>query len=192
MEKEAQGPVTRIIRSIQSGDPAAAEELLPVVYSELRKLGRALMTHLPPGNTLQGTSLVHEAYLRLVDDGDQDWKSRAYFFGAAARAMRRILVEQARRKAAVKHGGRLARLSAEEIEIPIASPVEDILALDMSLERLRAKYPRQADVVELRFFVGLPDAEIARVLGVSEPTVRRDWRFARVFLYDTLQPPTTS
>ena len=186
MTESSPGPVTQLIRSIQSGDPEAADQLLPIVYAELRGLGRAMMAHLPPGNTLQGTSLVHEAYLRLIGDEERDWKCRAYFFAAAAQAMRRILVDQARRKAAIKHGGGQVRLDADEVEIPITLPAEDVLALDDSLERLRTRDARKAAVVELRFFAGLSIEETALVLGISEPTVERDWRFARAFLYDEL------
>jgi RNA polymerase sigma factor (TIGR02999 family) len=181
------GPVTRLLKSIQSGDYQAAYDLLPIVYAELRNLGRAMVARLPPGNTLQGTALVHEAYLRLVGDEEQDWKCRAYFFAAAAQAMRRIVIDQARRKAAIKHGGGRVRVDADEVEIPIVYPVEDMQALDESLARLRAQDTRKADVVDLRFFAGLSIEETARVLGVSEPTVERDWRFARAYLYDELQ-----
>jgi RNA polymerase sigma factor (TIGR02999 family) len=186
MSEFTPGPVTLLLRSIQSGDYQAAGELLPIVYAELRNLGRAMIARLPPGNTLQGTALVHEAYLRLVGDEERDWKCRAYFFAAAAQAMRRIVIEQGRRKAALKHGGGRMRLDIDEIEIPIAYPVEDMQALDESLTRLRAQDPRKADVVDLRFFAGLSIEETARVLGVSEPTVERDWRFARAYLFDEL------
>jgi RNA polymerase sigma factor (TIGR02999 family) len=187
MSESSPGPVTRLIRSIQYGDPVAAEQLLPIVYAELRNLGRALMARIPPGNTMQGTALVHEAYLRLVGDQEKDWKCRAYFFAAAAQAMRRILVEQARRKAAIKYGGGNVRLDVDDVEIPIEPPVEDMLALDECLGHLRARDPRKADVVDLRYFAGLSIEETALVLGVSQPTVERDWRFARAFLYDELQ-----
>lgn len=186
MTESAPGMVTRIVRSVQAGDAAAAEQLLPIVYGELRSLGRSLMAHVPPGNTLQGTALVHEAYVRLIAAEDRDWKSRSYFFAAAAQAMRRILVEQARRKAAVKHGGGRIRLDADDFEISIPHPAENVLALDRGLERLRAHDARKADVVELRFFAGLTIEETAEVLGVSEPTVERDWRFSRAYLYGEL------
>ena len=186
MNETSRGMVTRVLQAMDSGDSAAAEKLLPIVYEELRCLGRALMVKVPPGNTLQGTALVHEAYLRLVGEDDPDWKCRRYFFAAAAQAMRRILVEQARRKAAKKHGGGKGRRNANEIDIPIESPVEDMLALDESLKKLREKDPRKAEVVELRYFGGLSIEETAKVLGVSEPTVERDWRFSRAFLYEEL------
>jgi len=180
-------PVTRILQEIAGGDPRSAEQLLPCVYSELRTLARALIADFPPGNTLQPTALVHEAYLRLVGKADPGWNGRGHFFGAAARAMRRILVEQARRKAALKRGGGQKRIDADEFEIPIESPVEDILALDTALGILSTLDERKTRVVELRFLVGLDIAETAEVLGVSEPTVERDWRFARAFLYDQLR-----
>ena len=186
MNDSAPGKVTRIFRSLEAGEYAAADKLLPILYEELRGLGRSMMAHVPPGNTLQGTALVHEAYLRLVAEGDRDWKNRRYFFGAAARAMRRILVEQARRKAALKHGGGQARLDADEVDLPIAQPAEDVLAIDRGLERLREQEPRKADVVELRFFAGLTIEETAKVLQFSEPTVERDWRFSRAFLFDQM------
>lgn len=181
--------VTELLRAATPGDPQAAARLLPLVYAELRKLGGALMARTPPGNTLQPTALVHEAYLRLVGDEDPGWNGRGHFFAAAAEAMRRILVEQARRKAAVKHGGGQARVNADDIDIPIEAPGEDILALDEALERLRERDERKAQVVALRYFAGLSIAETARMLGVSEPTVERDWRFARALLYDQLTSP---
>ena len=184
MNDSAPGMVTGIFRSLEAGEFAAADQLLPILYDELRRLGRSMMARVPPGNTLQGTAIVHEAYVRLVAEGDRDWKNRRYFFGAAARAMRRILVEQARRKAAVKHGGGQVRLDANEIDLPIEHPAEDVLALDRGLDRLRDMDPRKADVVDLRFFAGLTIAETAEVLDISEPTVERDWRFSRAFLFD--------
>lgn len=178
--------VTQVLKALEDGDPRAAGRLLPCVYLELRSLARALMAKTPPGNTLQPTALVHEAYLRIVGTEDPGWNSRGHFFAAAAQAMRRILVEQARRKAAVKHGGGQRREDIDDIDPPIASPCEDFLALDAALERLSRWDSRKARVVELRYFVGLDIAEAAKTLGVSEPTVERDWRFARAFLYDQL------
>jgi RNA polymerase sigma factor (TIGR02999 family) len=180
------GLVTRILEAAQAGDPEAATELLPIVYAELRKLGRWLMSKTPPGNTLQATALVHEAYLRLVGEGDPGWNSCGHFFAAAARAMRQILVEQARRKQAVKHGGSMKRVNADAIEIEIDAPSVDMLALDEALERLACQDRRSADVVMLRYFAGLTIEETAKALGISDPTVARDWQFARAFLYDQL------
>ena len=181
------GRVTQVLKAVEDGDPHAAEELLPCVYAELRTLARSLMAKAPPGNTLQPTALVHQAYLRIVDNQDPGWNSRGHFFAAAARAMRRILVEQARRKAAVKHGGGQRRVDSDDTDLRIEPPSEDVLALDEALERLSQLDERKARVVELRYLVGLDIAETAQVLGVSEPTVERDWRFARAFLYDQLE-----
>jgi len=182
-------PVTRILQAIDAGDSAAADELLPLVYRELRQLARALMIKTPPGNTLQPTELVHDAFLRLVGTEDPGWTGRAHFFGAAAQAMRQILVDQARRKSAKRHGGGAQRMDADEVDLPIQAPVDDMIALDEALERLREHDPRKADVVHLRFFAGLTIEETAQILGVSEPTVERDWRFARTLLYTQLQDP---
>jgi RNA polymerase sigma factor (TIGR02999 family) len=183
--------VTQVLHAVEAGDPEAAEKLLPIVYAELRKLGRALMARTPPGNTLQPTALVHEAYLRLVGKEDPGWNSRGHFFAAAALAMRRILVEQARRKARHKHGAGRKRLDADEIDIPVESPSEDVLALDEALERLAKRDKRKADVVMLRYFAGLTIEETAAALGISEPTVERDWRFARALLHEQLAPDGT-
>jgi len=179
--------MTDLLREIASGNQRSADQLVPSIYAELRVVARALLAKVPPGNTLTPTALVHEAYLRVVGANDPGWNGRRHFFGAAARAMRRILVEQARRKGAVKHGGGQKRTDVDDVEIPIESPVEDVLALDEALELLSAEDERKAQVVELRFLVGLGIAETAEVLGVSEPTVERDWRFARAFLYDRLR-----
>jgi len=186
MADPPRGRATEILKAVGEGDPRAAEQLLPCVYAELRTLARALMAKTPPGNTLQPTALVHQAYLRVVGDQDPGWNSRGHFFAAAAQAMRRILVEQARRKAAVKHGGGQRRTDIDGAEVAIESPGEDILAVDEALELLAQLDARKARVVELRYFVGLDIAETAQVLGVSAPTVERDWRFARAFLYDQL------
>jgi len=183
--------VTEILREIVGGDHRSADRLLPSVYSELRALARSLLSRVPPGNTLQPTDLVHQAYLRVVGEGELGWNGRRHFFGAAARAMRRILVEQARRKAALKHGGGQKRTDVDEVEPAIESPIEDFLALDEALELLAEVDARKVQVVELRFLVGLNVAETAEVLGVSQPTVERDWRFARAFLYERLRSRPT-
>jgi len=188
MADSSKGMVTRILLAVEQGDPKAADRLLPIVYEELRQLARSLMAKTPPGNTLQPTALVHEAYLRLVGDDDPGWNGRGHFFGAAARAMRRILVEQARRKAADKHGGGRQRLDPDDLDLAIESPSDDVLALDEALERLRAQDARKADVVMLRYFAGLTIEETAQVLGISDTTVERDWRFARLALYAELDP----
>jgi RNA polymerase sigma factor (TIGR02999 family) len=188
MTESGQSVVTRVLQAVEAGDPTAAERLLPIVYAELRKLGRSLMAKVPPGNTLQPTALVHEAYLRLIGTGDPGWNGRGHFFAAAALAMRRILVEQARRKGRRKHGGGSKRLNADEIDIPIEMPSEDVLALDEALESLRRRDKRKCDVVMLRYFAGLTIEETAKVLNISEPTVKRDWRFARALLHAQLAP----
>jgi RNA polymerase sigma factor (TIGR02999 family) len=188
MTDSGRGVVTRILQAVEAGDPRAADGLLPVVYAELRILGRSMMAKVPPGNTLQPTALVHEAYLRLVGKEDPGWNSRGHFFAAAARAMRRILVEQARRKRLDKHGAGRKRLNADEIDIPIEPPSEDVLALDEALESLRQRDERKCDVVTLRYFAGLTIEETAKVLNISEPTVERDWRFARALLHAQLAP----
>lgn len=180
------GRVTQVLKAVEQGDPRAAEQLLPLVYAELRAIARSLMAKVPPGNTLQPTALVHEAYLRIVGNEDPGWNSRGHFFAAIAQAMRRILVEQARHKAAVKHGGAQRRMEIDEAEIHIEAPGEDMLALDAALERLAKWDERKARVVELRYLVGLDIAATAQMLGVSEPTVERDWRVARSFLFEQL------
>ena len=190
--------VTRILSQIESGDPAAAEQLLPLVYEELRKLAAAKLAQENPGQTLQATALVHEAYLRLVgkEPGGRgqeavNWNSRGHFFGAAAEAMRRIIVEQARHRGRLKRGGRRQRVdldSACSIQEP---PSLDILALDEALTKLAATEPAKADLVKLRFFAGLTMPQAANALGVSLATAERYWTFAKAWLYSELadQPP---
>lgn len=159
-----------------------AAELMPAVYAELRRLAAAMAGGLPPGQTLQPTALVHEAYLRLVGDQDPGWHGRRHFFGAAARAMRDILVEQARRKAALKHGGGARRVELTEGLAVIAPPAEDLLALDEAIQKLRAERPHLAEIVMLRYFAGLSVDETAAVLAISASTLAREWRFARAWL----------
>ena len=182
--------VTRILSQIESGDPSAAEKLLPLVYDELRKLAAAKLAQENPGQTLQATALVHEAYLRLVMDqepgakGQQPvaWNSRGHFFGAAAEAMRRILVDSARRKARVKHGGELQRLDIEPDELLAADVSDDLLALDEALDRLAASDGQSAQLVKLRYFAGLTIPQAAEILGVSSRTADSLWSFARAWL----------
>lgn len=183
---EPAAEITRLLSSAVKGDASAARELLPLVYHELHRLAQARMSKTPPGNTLQPTALVHEAYLRLVGNGDPGWNSRGHFFGAAAQAMRNILVEQARRKAAVKHGGQAARVAGAAEEPLFESPAEDILALDEALQKLERYDAEAARVVVFKHFAGLSDAEIAASLNISERTVRRDWRFARAWLQNAM------
>jgi RNA polymerase sigma factor (TIGR02999 family) len=159
-----------------------AAELLPAVYAELRRLAAALTVKLQPGQTLQPTALVHEAYLRLVKDRDPGWEGRRHFFGAAARAMREILIEQARRKDSRKRGGGARRVELSEGLAMIAPPAEDLLALDEAIGQLQAEKPHLAEVVQLRYYTGLSVAETAGVVGRSVSTVTREWRFARAWL----------
>ncbi len=173
--------VTRILSQIESGDPSAAEQLLPLVYDELRKLAAAKLSQEKPGQTLQATALVHEAYVRLIDaEKVQRWNSQGHFFGAAAEAMRRILVEQARRKGRDKHGGGLLR--AELLDPAADDPDDELLALDVALPRLAAEDPLAAEVVKLKYFAGLGRDEIAAVLGVSVHEIRQKWAYARAWL----------
>jgi RNA polymerase sigma factor (TIGR02999 family) len=166
----------------EPGQARPAADLLPAVYDELRRLAAALTQQLRPGQTLQATALVHEAYLRLVGDQDPGWDGRRHFFGAAARAMRQILVEQARRKGSHKHGGHGRRVELAEGVACIEPPADDLLALDEAIEKLQAHNPHLAEVVLLRYYTGLSVAETAGVLGASERTVYRDWRHARAWL----------
>jgi RNA polymerase sigma factor (TIGR02999 family) len=176
--------VTRILSQIESGDPSAAEELLPLVYEELRKLAAARSAHEKPGQTLQATALVHEAYLRLVDVGQaQHWNSRGHFFAAAAEAMRRILVERARRKESLKEGGDLNRLELGEIAAPAAISAEDLLDLNDALSELELEEPQKAELVKLRYFAGLSLSESAEALKISPATAKRYWAYARAWLY---------
>jgi RNA polymerase sigma factor (TIGR02999 family) len=176
--------VTRILSAIEQGDPQAAGQLLPLVYDELRKLARRRLDDEKPGQTLQATALVHEAYFRLVGDAqDRPWDSRGHFFAAAAEAMRRILVENARRKRRRKHGGGLVRVDLDEADLACRLPPEDLLALDEAMARLAAEDPLKARLVQLRFFAGLSLEEAAGVLGVSAVTAKRYWRYARAWLH---------
>lgn len=176
--------VTRIINAIQQGDGRAAEELLPLVYEELRVLAAQKMGQEKPGQTLQATALVHEAYIRLVGGGGDDWNSRGHFFMAAAEAMRRILIEQARRKKSLKRGG--DRQRADLIEEIVGTEgnllCDDLLELDVALEKLSQQDDKKAELVKLRFFAGLTIEQSARVLGLSIATTKRYWAFARAWL----------
>jgi RNA polymerase sigma factor (TIGR02999 family) len=175
--------VTQILGQIEAGDPQAAELLLPLVYDELRKLAAARLAHEKPGQTLQATALVHDAYLRLVGGNqEQSWNSRGHFFAAAAEAMRRILVEQARRKASLKAGGRRQRVDLNEAEPEIQGPHLDLLALDEALEQLAARDSRATELVKLRFFAGLTMPQAAEALGVSLATAENDWAYAKSWL----------
>jgi RNA polymerase sigma factor (TIGR02999 family) len=185
--------VTRILSAIEQGDPSAAEQLLPLVYDELRRLAAQKLAHEQPGNTLQATALVHEAYLRLVaspgrKSGEKapPWDGRGHFFAAAAEAMRRILIDQARHKRRPKHGGDRRRVDLDGAAALVAAPADDLLALDEALTKLAAEEPTKAELVKLRFFAGLTTAEAANVLGISVATADRYWTYARVWLYAEL------
>lgn len=189
MSEDRATQATRILQAIDTDGSRSSDELLPVLYAELRALARALMRREPPGQTLQPTALVHEAYLRLVRTSNPDWKSRGHFFGAASRAMRNILVDQARRKAAHRHGGHLRRVEAEEAVLPVDVPDEDLLALDAALSRLEKLDPRKARVVMLRYFAGLTVNETALAMDVSVRTIEREWAFARTLLHTWIHEP---
>ena len=180
--------VTRILSQIESGDPSASEQLLPLVYDELRKLAAARLAHEQPGQTLQATALVHEAYLRLVDvEQAQPWNSRGHFFAAAAEAMRRLLVERARRKNRVRHGGGRRPVDLDTQLLISKKADNSLLALDDALGRLAADEPEAAEVVKLRYFAGLTIEETAAAMNISARTVNRHWTYARAWLYDQLK-----
>ena len=178
--------VTEVLAAAREGSPQAAAKLLPLVYTELRRQAEIQLARVPPGQTLQPTALVHEAYLRLVGDADPGWENRRHFFAAAANAMRNILVEQARRKAAIKRGGGRQRVELDDATMAIEPPTENILAINEALKKLERRDPRAGQVVTLRFFVGLTEEETAKVLDISPRTVRREWAYARAYLHREL------
>jgi RNA polymerase sigma factor (TIGR02999 family) len=187
--------VTRILSAIEQGDAHAAEQLLPVVYDELRRLAAQKMAQEKPGQTLQATALVHEAYLRLVQSPQHDreaagqrWDSRGHFFAAAAESMRRILVEQARRKGRLKRGRDHKRVNLDDLAIAVDAPFDDLVALDEALSKLAEKYPEKAELVKLRYFAGFTVAEAAQALGISTTTADRYWTYARAWLFRELAP----
>jgi len=184
ISQPAQEHLTRVLTAAGSGDRQAASELLPLVYDALRTLARARLAHAPYGLTIQPTALVHEAYLKLVGKGDPGWEGRAHFFGAAAQAIRHILVDQARRKGSLKRGGHAQRV--EEIEPVFEEPAEDILALHEALDRLEREDERKARIVMLHYFAGLTLEETAEALSISVATVQREWRFTRSLLFTRL------
>ena len=172
--------VTQLLHAIEAGEPQAAEQLLPLVYDELRKLAAAKMAQEKPGQTLQATALVHEAWLRLTGpDQEQVWNGRRHFFGAAAEAMRRILVDRARKKARVRHGGKLERVDLDHVHLATEDKDETMLAMSDALDALARESPQKAEIVKLRYFIGLENQEIARALGISLSTVERSWAYAR-------------
>ena len=176
--------VTQILSRIESGDPSASEQLLPLVYDELRRLAAQRLTWEKPGQTLQATSLAHEAYLRLVDgDGEPRWDNRGHFFAAAAEAMRRILIENARRKGRKKHGGDAQRVELEESDLATTLPDERLLAIDEALDQLAKEDPQAAELVKLRFFAGFSITEAAEILGMSRSNAYAQWAYARAWLH---------
>src|SRR3954464_6283307 len=179
--------VTQILSAIEQGDSSAAERLLPLVYDELRKLAAQKLAREKPGQTLQATALVHDASLRLIGTADPGWNSRGHFFAAAAEAMRRILVEKARRKRTEKHGGLLERQDLDDVDIAAPAPSEDLLALDEALAKLEAEDPIKAQLVKLRYFAGLTEEDAASALGISRATVQRHWRYAKAWLHSELR-----
>ena len=187
--------VTHILSQIEQGDPKAGEQLLPLVYNELRRLAAKKLSREKPGQTLQTTALVHEAYMRLVDtEKVQHWNSRGHFFGAAAEAMRRILVEQARRKRTLKAGGGRQRVQLSDVDPEVEGPKVDLLALDEALQKLEELEVRKADLVKLRFFAGLTNQQAAEALGISASTADNDWAYAKSWLrlkMSTSQKPET-
>jgi RNA polymerase sigma factor (TIGR02999 family) len=181
--------VTQILGQIETGDSAAAEQLLPLIYAELRRLAAQNVASEKPGQTLSATALVHEAYVRLVDvEKAQHWNSRGHFFGAAAEAMRRILINRARDKNRLKRGGHMRKIDLDKIEIALETPDDDLLALDEAMERLGEENQAYADLVKLRFFAGLSIKEAAAALGISTSTADRYWAYARAWLFEALRP----
>jgi RNA polymerase sigma factor (TIGR02999 family) len=178
--------VTRILAQIRQGDASVADELMPLVYDELRRLAAQRLAHEKPGHTLQATALVHEAYLRLV--GDQHFSSRGHFFAAAAEAMRRLLVESARRKKALRRGGDRKREDIESVQPEVPRISDDLLALDEALEKLAQEDPGKANLVKLRYFAGLTMEQTAEVLGISPATAHRHWNYARAWLHQQIAP----
>jgi len=179
--------ITQVLAAIDTGDLQAANQLLPLVYEELRRLAAAQMAHERPGQTLNATALVHEAYLRLV--GEQHFANRSHFFRVAAEAMRRILIDRARRKQRLKHGGLLERVPLSDVEPAAEAPAEELLALDAALDRFAEVDPVKAELVKLRYFGGLSEEEAAAALGISRATASRYWTFARAWLIHALEEP---
>ncbi|MGA2247205.1 MAG: ECF-type sigma factor [Verrucomicrobiota bacterium] len=179
--------LTLVLDAINRGESQASEKLLPLVYNELRNLATARMLQESSGHTLQPTALVHEAWLRLVGDGNKNWKSRAYFFAAAAEAMRRILVEHARKKARLKYGGGQQRLNVEDLDLADSTPDDKILLVDDALELLEQTNPDRTRVVVMKFFAGMTNKEVADALGIGERSVDRHWVCAKAWLYQRLQ-----
>jgi RNA polymerase sigma factor (TIGR02999 family) len=179
--------VTLVLQAASRGEPRASEELLPLVYDELRRLAAMRMARESAGQTLQPTALVHEAWMRMVGDGSRSWENRAHFFGAASEAMRRILIERARRKSRLKHGGGQERMNLEDFDVAENLPDDTILLVDEALERLKTVNPEVARVVVLKFFGGLTNEEIVEITGASVRTVKRQWTYAKAWLFNSIR-----
>jgi RNA polymerase sigma factor (TIGR02999 family) len=179
--------ITQVLESVGRGEPGASEELLPLVYAELRRLAAARMANEAAGQTLQPTAVVHEAWLRLVATGRTTWQNRAHFFAAAAEAMRRILIENARRKARLKRGGGMERVNLDDIELAAAGPDEKILLVDEALQKLDAEDPETARTVTLKFFGGLTNKEVGELLGLTERTIERQWAYAKAWIFQEIR-----
>ena len=175
--------ITRILTAIEQGDVRAADQLLPLVYEELRRLAAAKMSQEPPGQILQATALVHEAYIRLVGSEDQNWSGRTHFFAAAAEAMRRILIENARRKQSLKRGGKFQRVDLDNLNVVVEDPSTSLIAIDEAIAKLAQKDRGLAELVKLRFFAGLTLEQVAKIQGVSSRTARSYWAYARAWLH---------
>ncbi len=184
--------VTRILDRLQQGEPKAAEELLPLVYEELRRVAARKVSLQPPGQTLQATALVHEAYLRLVGDGQRRWEDRRHFFGAAAEAMRHILIDRARRRLRTRHGGNAEKVELDEIDVAAPATEEILVQLDDALAELAGRSPEQAELVKLRFFAGFSEAEIGGILNLSGRTVQREWAYAKAWLFERIESMKSS
>lgn len=178
--------ITRLLDSIDQGDPKAADDLLPLVYDELRRLAQYKMNQESPGQTLQPTALVHEAWMRLVGS-NQDWRDRRHFFNAAAESMRRILIERARKRGRLRRGGGAQHIDLNQIDVAIEASDESLLMVDEALNRLAEQQPEKAELVKLRYYVGLSIAEASQALGISEATAKRQWAFARAWLFRELK-----
>ena len=181
------GEVTQMLHAVERGEACAATDLLPLIYSELRRHAAVRMAREPAGQTMQPTALVHEAWLRVMRSGEQRWENRAHFFGAAAEAMRRILIENARRKARLKRGENPLRIDLDHVEVYASTPDEKVVLIGEALEQLRAEDPEKARVVVLKFFVGLTNQEVAENLGVTERTVERHWAYAKAWLFHCIR-----
>ena len=179
--------ITLMLQAVARGERQASSDLLPLVYEELRQLAGARMAREAAGQTLQPTALVHEAWLRLVGEGNRNWENRAHFFGAAAEAMRRILIESARRKSRLKRGGKQERVDINDVDLAAATPDDKVLLIDEALEKLKAEDPEKARIVVLKFFGGLTNQEVAHTLNVTERTVERQWAFAKAWMFRSIQ-----